>query len=82
MSVIIELPPDIEASLADQAAREGISLPQYLRHLLEQQVPARANPATPAERAAFWRRSVQGLPHTPPLSDQAVSRDAIYDTRG
>jgi hypothetical protein len=82
MSVVIELPPDIEASLADQAAREGISLQQHLRHLLEQQVPARTNPATPAERAAFWRQSAQGLPRTPPLSDQAVSRETIYDARG
>ena len=82
MSVVIELPPDIEASLADQAASKGISLQQYLRHLLEQQVPARVKPATPAERAAFWRHTAQGLPHTPPLSDQAVSRKTIYDTRG
>lgn len=82
MTVVIELPPEIEASLADQAAAQGISLQQYLRGLLEQQVPLQAKPTTPAERAAFWRQSAQGLPRTPPLSDKAVSRESIYDTRG
>jgi hypothetical protein len=81
MTVTIELPPEIEASLAAQAAAQGISLQQYLRHLLEEQVP-QGKPVTPAERAAFWRQSTTGLPRTPPLPDDAISRDTLYDTRG
>jgi hypothetical protein len=82
MTVTIELSPEIEASLAAQAAVQGISLQQYLQHLLEEQVPSRGKPMTPGERAALWRQSTASLPRTPPLSDQAVSRETIYDTRG
>ena len=82
MSIVIELPPEIEASLAEQAAAQGISLPQYLHRLLESQVSLPAKLANAAERANFWRQSVQGLPRTPPLSDRAIARETIYDTRG
>ncbi|MGE4045274.1 MAG: toxin-antitoxin system HicB family antitoxin [Acetobacteraceae bacterium] len=77
----IELRPDVEAGLAALAAEQGISLAQYVRRLLEQQVPGKAA-LSPAERAAAWRESVKGLPHTPPLSDEAISRESLYDARG
>jgi hypothetical protein len=83
MTIIIELPPEIEASLAALAAEHGMTLPNYLQHLLEGQVPARkAASLSPAERARIWRESAKGLPHTPPLSDEAVSRESFYDARG
>jgi hypothetical protein len=83
MTIIIELPPDIEAGLAAVAAEQGMSLPDYLQHLLEGQVPSRkAASLSPAERARVWRESAEGLPHTPPLSDEAVSRESFYDARG
>ena len=44
-------------------------------------VPAPAA-LSPAERAALWRESIKGLPPTPPLSDEAISRESIYDSRG
>ena len=63
MSVKVELPPEVEAHLAAQAAAEGISLPEYLRHLLEEQASAdTGSTLSPAERAAAWRESVKGLP--------------------
>src|SRR5260370_7956776 len=79
MTVTIELAPEIEAGLAAQAAAQGVSLQQYLRHLLEEQVP-HGKPVTPGERAAFWRQSTTGLPHTPPLPDQALSPPTLYAT--
>lgn len=83
MSVKVELPPEVEAHLAAQAAAEGISLPEYLRHLLEEQASAdTGSTLSPAERAAAWRESVKGLPVTPPLSDEAISRESIYNARG
>jgi hypothetical protein len=78
----IELPPEIEASLAALAAARGIPLPEYVRRLLEDQVPPRkAAKLSPAERAAAWRASVEGLPIRPPLPDEAISRDSIYAAR-
>ena len=83
MTIRIELPPEIEASLAALAAEQGMALPDYLKHLLEEQVTSRkATLLSPGERARLWRESAKGLPHTPPLSDQAVSRESFYDVRG
>jgi len=79
---MIELSPEIEASLSAQAAAQGISLQDYLRRMLEEQVPSGRKPMAPAERAALWRQSTAGLPRTPPLSDEAVSRENLYGTRG
>jgi hypothetical protein len=83
MTIIIELPPEVEASLAALAAEQGLALPDYLRHLLEEQVLARKTATlSPSDRARLWRESAKGMPHTPPLSDEAVSRGSFYDARG
>ena len=82
MSVTLELSPEIEASLAALAAARGLALPQYLQQLLVEQVPSRsARSLSAAERTAAWR-AVEGLPIVPPLSDEAISRENLYDTRG
>ena len=83
MSVMIDLPPEIEADLAAQADAHGVPLPEYLRHLLEEHRSAGTHRAlTPDQRAAAWRAFAKDLPHTPPLSDAAISRESIYDARG
>ena len=82
MTVTIDLRPEIEAGLAILASEQGMSLAQYVSHLLEEQVPGRGQALSSAERAAAWRESVKGLPRTPPLSDEAISRESIYDARG
>lgn len=83
MTVTIDLRPEIEAGLATLAAEQGVSLAQYLRRLLEEQVPGHDQASlSPAERATLWRESVKGLPRTTPLSDEAISRESIYNTRG
>jgi hypothetical protein len=83
MTVKIELPPEIEAHLAVQAAAQGLPLADYLRHLLEEQAVVRTeNPLTPEERANYWRDSAGGLAGTKPLSDEAMSREIIYSGRG
>jgi hypothetical protein len=83
MTVTITLPPDIEADLLAQARAHGLDLPQWVEHVLREQVPAREGAGlSPAQRADAWRESVRGLPHTPPLSDDAISRESIYGDRG
>ena len=72
MTVTIELPPEVEASLVAQAQARGVPLPQYVSDLLRRQV------LSPEERAAAWRESVKDLPHTPPLLDEAISRESLY----
>jgi hypothetical protein len=83
MTVTIQLPSEIEADLVAQARDHGLELPQYVEHLLRGQIsPRTASVLSPAERAAAWRESTGGLPHTPPLSDDAISRGSIYGDRG
>src|ERR1700688_746045 len=68
MSVMIELPPEVEARLAALAEARGVPLPGYLRQLLEERVRIdNGGTLSPAERAAAWRESIKDLPHTPPL---------------
>ena len=53
MTLTLDLSPEMEADLAALAARHGLSLPEYLRRLLEEQVPLRAGAAlSPSERTA------------------------------
>jgi hypothetical protein len=82
MTIKIELPPEIEASFAALAAEQGVALPDYLQHVLEEQAPARkVTSLSPGDRARLWRESAKSMPHTPPLSDEAVRRESFYDTR-
>ncbi len=82
MTVTIELSPDVEAGLAALAKAQGLALPQYVQHLLKERISVPVSELSPAERAAAWRSSNDGLPLTPPLSDDAISRDSIYGARG
>jgi len=79
MFITINLPPDVEAALASQARAQGLDLAQYAVQVLSARVPPHKSAVlSPAERAQAWRESAQGLPHTAPLSDEAISREAIY----
>ncbi len=83
MTFTIELPADLATALTAQARANGLDLPQNVERLLREQVtPRAASSLSPAERAAAWRDSVRGLPNTPPLSDDAISRENIYGGRG
>ena len=83
MSLKIDLPSEVEADLAARAAAEGVSLPEYVARLLRKQVtPDATSTLSPAERATAWRQAAKDLPRTPPLSDEAISRESIYGDRG
>lgn len=73
MTFTINLPSDIEAAV--QARAHGLDLPQHVEHVLRERAPLRAEIVlSPAERAQAWRESARGLPHTVPLSYEALSR--------
>lgn len=83
MTITIQLPPDIEADLIAQAKAQDLDLPRYVERVLRERVPSHKDATlTPAERAEAWRQAALGLPHTPPLSDEAISRESIYNDRG
>ncbi|HEY1336541.1 MAG TPA: hypothetical protein VGF59_03485 [Bryobacteraceae bacterium] len=73
----------MEADLVARARDHGLDLPQYVEHLLRENLPPSAgSKMSPAQLAEAWRQSSQGLPHTPPLSDDDISRENIYADRG
>jgi hypothetical protein len=82
MSVTVELSPEIEARYAAEAAERGVPLQSHLKRVLEERAAPKVTSRTPVERARIWRESVEGLPHTKPLSDEAISRESIYAERG
>jgi hypothetical protein len=81
MALTIELPPDIEARYAVQAAAKGVPLNVYLRDRLVEQAPSPSD-MTISERLAALQDWMAGHKPTPPLSDEAISRETIYEKRG
>ena len=54
MSLVLELPAQLEAELAAEAARLGQTLPEYALRLLTEACGSRAR--TGAELVAYWQR--------------------------
>ena len=82
MSITLNLRPEIEAGLLAQAQANGMTLEEYLLSMVEGAVFSAARKTlTPEQRAvAFEAWSASHRP-TPPLSDDAVSREAMYESR-
>jgi hypothetical protein len=82
MGIQVELNPEIEAELKARAERDGLSLSQYVQRILEQQVPVLPSESTltPEERARAFQDWAENFPYrrNTPLSDDAISREAIY----
>jgi hypothetical protein len=82
----IELKPE-QARILEEALRQGRfqSVEQALDETFHSIAPAETvSPAlSPAERAAAFRSWADSHPrNTPVLSDEAISREAIYSDRG
>ena len=86
MTLTLELPPEREAALKTQAEARGISVEQLVLELTEQLVPstsiAHLQKTNPKEWMRQFRAWAESHDHTtPPLSDEAISRDSIYPDR-
>jgi hypothetical protein len=82
MTVTLNLEPELEAGLLAQAQADGKTLEEYLVSMVEWAVmPAKGDGLTPEHRAAAFEAWSRGHRPTPPLSDYAVSREAIYEGR-
>jgi hypothetical protein len=82
MTVTLKFKPEVEAGLLAQAEASGMNLEQYILFIVEGAVlPATPNTLSPEEQAsAFEEWSANHRP-TLPLSDYAVSREAMYEGR-
>jgi hypothetical protein len=82
MTVTLKLKPEVEAGLVAQAQVTGVSVEEYVLSVLERAIlPSVKNALTPEERAASYEAWSAQHRSTHPLSDHAVSREAIYDGR-
>ncbi len=84
MHLTITVSDEQAAVLRAQAAARGLSLEDWLQQLAAQQEqPGRpAGKLTSEERARRFRAWLESHdPKTPVLSDEAMSRDAIYPDR-
>jgi len=79
MTVTLDLKPETQAGLVALAHKNGVSLEEYLLALVENTVVSQSSkPLTPEERASVWRETAKRFPNTPPLSDEAISRESMY----
>ena len=79
MTLTLTLTPEKETRLAEQARMAGLSLDEYVQRVLDQTVDTPAPMLTREERVArfeAWADSHER--DTPVLSDEAISREAIY----
>ncbi|MGH9741354.1 MAG: hypothetical protein ACRD51_03280 [Candidatus Acidiferrum sp.] len=80
MTLTLKIKPELEARLLALAEARGMTVEQYLLSVVEGAVAPNASAAaSPDERAAAfeaWARSHR--PFAPPLSEDAVTREAMY----
>ena len=82
MTVTLNLKPELEAGLFEQARASGMTVEEYLLSVVEGAVlPTMQKTLSPEERAAAFEAWSAGHRPTPPLSDYAVSRDSMYEGR-
>jgi hypothetical protein len=75
VSLTLELPPDLAAALSDEAARQGLSLPEYAIRLLAA-APRTPTPVrTGSDLVAYWQ--AEGVAGSRPdvTDSQAHARD-------
>ena len=55
MSIILDLPEELASDLASEAARLGLSLPEYVLRLLSTAYVMKSAPKTGAELVEYWQ---------------------------
>jgi hypothetical protein len=89
MTVTIDLPPETEAKLREQAAKEGAKLEEYLSQLAHQWASANgtgpksvalATEKTPEQRVAEFLAWANSHAHITAVADD--SRESFYEGRG
>jgi hypothetical protein len=82
MTVTLNLNPELEAGLFAQAQASGMTVEEYLLSVIESAVlPVGQHTLSAEERAKEFEEWSAGHRPTTPLSDYAVSRDAMYEGR-
>ena len=78
MGLTLDLPPDLADALADEAARLGLSLPEYAVQLLASTRPAAAHVKTGADLVAYWTGE-GGVGQRPDIADSQAHARALRE---
>ena len=80
MTITLELPPDLEARFVAEAEARGVSVSEVVRARLYRAEPERSTRQLTAEEVDRGLEDAANLipESTPPLSDEAMSRESIY----
>jgi plasmid stability protein len=83
MTLTLNLSADTESALRAQAENRGLSIEAYLEQVLEERMSGSDSPMalSPAEWEQEFEAWADSFPDTPPLSDDAVSREQLYPDR-
>ncbi|MDQ3919527.1 MAG: hypothetical protein M3348_13735 [Acidobacteriota bacterium] len=86
MTLTIDIPPELEGRLQEEAGKRGVAAEELARTFLEERLLSSAGGPL-WERPNDWERAFDEFiagqdPRRPPLSDEAVSRDSFYGERG
>jgi hypothetical protein len=55
MSLVLELPPELESELTEEATQLGLPLPEYVLRILAAGRTPRTAPRTGAELVGYWQ---------------------------
>jgi hypothetical protein len=82
MTVTLTFKPEVEAGLLAQAQINGVTVEEYLLSMVEGVVGLKSPQTASVEhRAAAFEAWSANHPTTAPLSDYAVGREAMYESR-
>ena len=87
MTVTLELKPEIEERVAALAARQGVSVEEYIQNFLESLTSVDEETAYDSMTPEQWAREFEEWVDShdyitaPPLTDEAMSRESIYRER-
>ena len=87
MTLMIDMTPELEDRLQNEAARFGVAVEDYARKLLEERLldgprtaaQAKITPQERKRRLSLWIESNRGLPMLP---EEALQRASFYGERG
>jgi len=82
---MLEVEPEVASKIQARARERGVSVDVYLRELIDQQgtESGRSNGLSSQERVRLLREWASGhSTDTPVLSENAISRETIYEERG
>jgi hypothetical protein len=87
MTLTLDVTPELENRLRQEAARKGIAAEEYARMLLEERLlngpqdseRSKATPEDRKRRLSQWIEANRGLPALP---EEAFQRASFYDEQG